>query len=192
MHVFNFLATMWGGRIKFAAPMLFSVGAILLFFSAGAGGVVNTAMPLDFLTHDSYWVVGHFHLFVMGTISLAFTGFIYYLFPLITGRMYDTKLAKIHFVLAFVGMAVIFGIQHILGLYGLPRRVVDYLPIPELIIMNQIASFGGWAIGASYALFLYNMIKSAMFGKPANPKDPFELGHGVEYYYDYARREPHH
>jgi cytochrome c oxidase subunit 1 len=192
MHVFNFLATMWGGRIKFAAPMLFSVGAILLFFSAGAGGVVNTAMPLDFLTHDSYWVVGHFHLFVMGTISLAFTGFIYYLFPLITGRMYDTRLAKIHFVMTFVGIAVIFGIQHILGLYGLPRRVVDYLPIPELIIMNQIASFGGWAIGASYALFLYNMIKSAMFGKPANPKDPFELGTGVEYYYDYARREPHH
>jgi cytochrome c oxidase subunit I len=164
----------------------------LLFFSAGAGGVVNTAMPLDFLTHDSYWVVGHFHLFVMGTISLAFTGFIYYLFPLITGRMYDTRLAKIHFVLTFVGIAVIFGVQHILGLYGLPRRVVDYLPIPELIIMNQIASFGGWAIGASYALFLYNMIKSAMFGKAANPKDPFELGHGVEYYYDYARRDPHH
>ena len=68
MHTFNFLATMWGGRIKFATPIMWAVGGIALFFSAGAGGVVNSAMPLDFITHDSYWVVGHFHLFVMGTI----------------------------------------------------------------------------------------------------------------------------
>jgi cytochrome c oxidase subunit 1 len=106
--------------------------------------------------------------------------------------MYDERLAKIHFVMTFVGIALIFGVQHILGLYGMPRRVVDYLPFTELIIMNQIASFGGWAIGTSFALFLYNMIKSAMYGKPADPRDPFKLGKGVEYYYDYARREPHH
>jgi len=87
MHVFNWIATMWGGRIKFAAPMMFGVGGIMLFFASGAGGVVNTALPLDFITHDSYWVVGHFHLILMGTVSLTFTGFIYYLFPLITGRM---------------------------------------------------------------------------------------------------------
>ena len=62
MHVFNFIATMWNGRIKFATPMMWAVGGIALFFSAGAGGVVNAAMPLDFTTHDTYWVVGHFHL----------------------------------------------------------------------------------------------------------------------------------
>lgn len=192
MHVFNFMATMWGGRIKFAAPMLFSVGAIMLFFSAGAGGVVNTAIPLDFLTHDSYWVVGHFHLFVMGTISFGFFGFMYYIFPLLTGRMYNEKLAKIHFVLSFVGIAVVFGLQHVLGLYGLPRRVGDYLPIPELIIMNQIISIFAWVIGSSMVIFMYNLIRSAAHGKPANTQDPFGLGSGVEYYYDYARREPHH
>ncbi|MGH9982851.1 MAG: cytochrome c oxidase subunit I, partial [Nitrososphaeraceae archaeon] len=118
MHVFNWIATMWGERIKFAAPMLFGVGGIMLFFASGAGGVVNVQMPLDFITRDSYWVVGHFHLMLMGTVSLAFTGFLYYLFPLITGRMYDERLAKIHFAMAFVGIIFVSITQHILGLYG--------------------------------------------------------------------------
>jgi cytochrome c oxidase subunit 1 len=189
MHVFNWIATMWGGRIKFAAPMLFSVGGIMLFFAAGAGGVVNTAIPLDFITHDSYFVVGHFHLLLMGTVSLAFTGFIYYLFPLITGRMYNEKAAKVHFILAFIGIILVFGTQHVLGLYGQPRRTFDYLPIPELITMNQIATIGAWLVGPSYLLFIVNLVKSAGSGKPANMSDPFKIG---EEYYDYARREPHH
>jgi len=189
MHVFNWIATMWGGRIKFAAPMLFSVGGIMLFFTAGAGGVVNTAIPLDFITHDSYFVVGHFHLLLMGTVSLAFTGFIYYLFPLITGRMYNEKAAKVHFILAFIGIILVFGTQHVLGLYGQPRRTFDYLPIPQLITMNQIATVGAWLVGPSYLLFIVNLVKSAGSGKPANMNDPFKVG---EEYYDYARREPHH
>ncbi len=189
MHVFNWIATMWGGRIKFAAPMLFSVGGIMLFFAAGAGGVVNTAIPLDFITHDSYFVVGHFHLLLMGTVSLAFTGFIYYLFPLITGRMYNEKAAKVHFILAFIGIILVFGTQHVLGLYGQPRRTFDYLPIPQLITMNQIATVGAWLVGPSYLLFIVNLVKSAGSGKPANMSDPFKIG---EEYYDYARREPHH
>jgi len=189
MHVFNWVATMWGGRIKFAAPMLFAVGGIMLFFTAGAGGVVNTAIPLDFITHDSYFVVGHFHLLLMGTVSLAFTGFIYYLFPLITVRMYNEKAAKVHFILAFIGIILVFGTQHVLGLYGQPRRTFDYLPIPELITMNQIATVGAWLVGPSYLLFIVNLVKSAGSGKPANMSDPFKIG---EEYYDYARREPHH
>ena len=189
MHVFNWIATMWGGRIKFAAPMLFTVGGIMLFFTSGAGGVVNTAIPLDFITHDSYFVVGHFHLLLMGTVSLIFTGFIYYLFPLITGRMYNEKWAKIHFILAFVGIIVVFMTQHLLGLYGMPRRVFDYLPIPQLITMNQIATIGAWLVGPSYVIMLINLVKSAASGKPANMRDPFKIG---EEYYDYTRREPHH
>ena len=152
MHVFNWIATMWGGRIKFAAPMMFGVGGIMLFFASGAGGVVNTALPLDFITHDSYWVVGHFHLILMGTVSLTFTGFIYYLFPLITGRMYNEKAAKVHFALAFAGVTIVFMTQHILGLYGMPRRVYDYLPLPEYIIMNQIATIAAWVAGWSYVI----------------------------------------
>jgi cytochrome c oxidase subunit I len=187
MHVFNWIATMWGGRIKFASPMLFGVGAIMLFFASGAGGVVNTAIPLDFMTHDTYFVVGHFHLMLMGSVSLAFTGFIYYLFPLITGRMYNERAAQIHFILAFVGIILVFVIQHLLGLYGMPRRVFDYAPIHEYIVMNQIATIGAWIVGISYSIMLANLIKSAGYGKLA-AEDPFKIG---ERYYDYARREPH-
>ena len=187
MHVFNWLATMWGGRIKFAAPMLFAVGAIMLFFASGAGGVVNTQMPLDFITHDSYWVVGHFHLMLMGTVSLGLTGFLYYLFPLMTGRMYNEKWAKIHFALAFVGVIFVFITQHLLGLYGMPRRVYDYVDSPELVMMNQIATIGAFTVGISYVIMVINMLRSAGKGKPADMEDPFKIG---EEYYDYRRREP--
>jgi cytochrome c oxidase subunit I len=190
MHVFNWIATMWGGRIKFSAPMLFGVGGIMLFFASGAGGVVNTALPLDFITHDSYWVVGHFHLILMGTVSLTFTGFIYYLFPLITGRMYNERAAQIHFALAFVGVIFVFMTQHLLGLHGMPRRIVDYDgTIPGWLIMNQIATIGAWVAGLSFIIMLVNLIKSAGSGKEADMKDPFQIG---EEYYDYRRREPHH
>lgn len=189
MHVFNWTATMWGGRIRFRAPMAYAVGGLVLFFYAGAGGVVNTAMPLDFLTHDSYWVVGHFHLFVMGLITFAFIGFLHYLFPFITGRMYNERLGIVAFWLFFVGSTVIFLTQHVLGLYGQPRRTFDFLPVEPLIIMNQISSVGAWINAAGAALLTWNLIYSAMKGKPAKMDDPFELG---EQYYDYTRREPHH
>ena len=179
MHVFNWIATMWGGRIKFTAPMLFAVGGIMLFFASGAGGVVNTQMPLDFITHDSYWVVGHFHLMLMGTVSLAFTGFLYYLFPLITGRMYDERLAKIHFALAFVGVIFVFVTQHLLGLYGMPRRVYDYADSPELVIMNQIATVGAFTVGISYVIMVINMLRSSGKGKPADMEDPFKIEEDV-------------
>src|SRR5438132_5909562 len=112
MHVFNFLATMWGGRIKFGAPMKFMVGGIALFFSAAAGGVLNTAMPLDFITHGTYWVVGHMHLFLTGTIAFGFVAMMYYMFPFITGRMYSEKLANIHFIMMMWGTVQVFFTQH--------------------------------------------------------------------------------
>jgi len=190
MHVFNFLATMWGGRIKFATPMMWAVGGIALFFSAGAGGVVNSAMPLDFITHDSYWVVGHFHLFVMGTIAFGSFGFAYYIFPYITGRMYNEKLGQIHFVLSFVGAVLVFFTQHILGLFGMPRRVFDYPPIPEWIAMNQIITFGAFLLAIGAAIWLGNFVYSMGKGKPADMQDPFDLG--GKYYYPYQAKTPHH
>ncbi len=190
MHVFNFLATMWGARIRFAAPMKWAVGGIALFFAAGAGGVLNTAMPLDFITHDSYWVVGHFHLFVFGTIAFGSIGFFYYIFPFVTGRMYSEKLADWHFILAFIGAVIVFFTQHLLGLYGMPRRIYDYPAFPEWIAMNQITSIGAMLIGASMIIFLINVIHSSSKGKEANMDDPF--GIGGKYYYPHKAKTPHH
>ena len=190
MHTFNFLATMWGGRIKFSTPIMWAVGGIALFFSAGAGGVVNSAMPLDFITHDSYWVVGHFHLFVMGTILFGTVAFVYYFFPYVTGRMYNEMWGKIHFILAFVGTVMVFFTQHILGLFGMPRRIYDYPPIPEWVQMNIIITVGAMIIGISMAIFLGNLIYSSAKGKPANMDDPFGLG--GKYYFPYQAKNPHH
>src|ERR671922_150590 len=189
MHVFNWIATMWGGRIRFRAPIAFAVGGIILFFLAGAGGIVNTAMPLDFLTHDSYWVVGHMHLFLMGLITFGFVGFLYYLFPLITGRMYNERAAMVQFWMMFIGVSMIFITQHVLGLYGMPRRVYDYVPVEPLIIMNQISTVGAWIVAVAMGIFLVNLIRTAGWGKPAKMEDPFGI---QEQYYDYRRREPHH
>jgi len=190
MHVFNFVATMWNARIRFSTPMMWAVGGIALFFSAGAGGVVNSAMPLDFTTHDTYWVVGHFHLFVMGTIAFGSIGYLYYMFPYVTGRMYNETLGKIHFILSFIGTVLVFFTQHVLGLYGMPRRIYDYPPIPEWIAMNQIASIGAMIIGISMAVFLANMIHSAGKGKFADTDDPFGLG--GKYYYPFEAKNPSH
>ena len=190
MHVFNFLATMWNGRIKFATPMMWAVGGIALFFAAGAGGVVNTAMPLDFITHDSYWVVGHFHLFVFGTIAFGTIGFFYYLFPYVTGRMYNEKWGVVHFILAFVGACITFFTQHILGLFGMPRRIYDYPEIDSWVSMNALISVGAMIILVGMCIFLVNLIYSAARGKPANLEDPFGLG--GKYYYPFSQRNPHH
>ena len=190
MHTFNFLATMWGGRIKFSTPIMWAVGGIALFFSAGAGGVVNSAMPLDFITHDSYWVVGHFHLFVMGTILFGTVAMVYYFFPYVTGRMYNEMWGKIHFILSFVGTVMVFFTQHILGLFGMPRRIYDYPPIPEWVQMNIIITVGAMIIGISMAIFLVNLIYSSAKGKPANMDDPFGLG--GKYYFPYKAKNPHH
>ena len=188
MHTFNFLATMWGGRIKFATPIMWAVGGIALFFSAGAGGVVNSAMPLDFITHDSYWVVGHFHLFVMGTILFGTVAFVYYMFPYVTGRMYSEMWGKIHFILAFIGTVMVFFTQHILGLFGMPRRIYDYPPVPEWVQMNIIITVGAMIIGISMAIFLGNLIYSSAKGKPADMDDPFGLG--GKYYFPYQAKTP--
>ena len=190
MHVFNYLATMWGGRIRFDAPMKFAVGGIALFFSAGAGGVLNTAMPLDFLTHDTYWVVGHMHLFLTGTIAFGFVAFTYYIFPFITGRMYNKKLADYHFITMFAGTVMVFFTQHLLGLYGMPRRVFDYPPFPAWIAMNEFATIGAFILGSGMLAFLINLIYSSAKGKEANMDDPFGLG--GKYYYPVSAKTPHH
>jgi cytochrome c oxidase subunit 1 len=101
--------------------------------------------------------------------------------------MYNEKWAKIHFALAFVGVIFVFITQHLLGLYGMPRRVYDYIDSPELVMMNQIATIGAFTVGISYVIMVINLLRSAGKGKPADMEDPFKIG---EEYYDYRRREP--
>jgi cytochrome c oxidase subunit 1 len=112
------------------------------------------------------------------------------MFPYVTGRMYNETLGKVHFILSFIGTILVFFTQHVLGLYGMPRRVFDYPPIPEWIVMNQIVTVGAMIIGVSMVIFLANMIYSSGKGKLADTDDPFGLG--GKYYYPFEAKNPKH
>jgi cytochrome c oxidase subunit I len=169
IKVFSWLATLWDGRIHFNTPMLFALGFVSMFVIGGLSGIYLAAVPIDIHTSDTYFVVAHIHYVLFGGSLFTIFAGIYYWFPKMTGRMYDERLGKLHFWLTFVGFNLTFFPMHWLGLHGMPRRVADYADrFADLNLFISIASF---ALGASTAVFLYNMVTSWRFGAaaPANP-----------------------
>src|SRR6185437_9812556 len=158
---------------------------IALFFCAVAGGFFYFAMSLVVISDCIYCFVVHLHLFFIGTFVFGFVGMIYYMFPLITGRMYSEKLANIHFIGMLWGSVQVFYTQHLLGLEGMPRRIYDYpAEYTSWTQLNQIATIGAWILGASFVAFLINLIYYSAKGKEANMDDPFGLG--GKYYYPHT------
>ena len=128
IKIFNWLATMYGGRISFASPMLFCLGFLSMFLIGGLTGIMLAAAPFDFQLHDSYFVVGHFHwVLIGGTLFGVFAG-IHYWYPKVTGRMLSERLARWQFWLLFVGFILTFGPMHVSGMLGMPRRIYTYEP----------------------------------------------------------------
>ncbi len=129
---FNWIGTMWGGQLSFQTPMLFSVGFLFAFLMGGVTGVLLASPPVDFMTHDTYFVVAHFHQVLIGTAVFAgFAGF-YFWYPKMFGRMLREGLGKLHFWGLFIGFWVTFMPQYVVGLDGMPRRVAAYLPVQRL------------------------------------------------------------
>jgi cytochrome c oxidase subunit 1 len=158
IKVFSWLATMWEGKIDFSTPMLFALGFVSMFVIGGLSGIYLGAVPIDIDTSDTYFVVAHIHYVLFGGSLFTIFAGIYYWFPKMTGRMYNERLGKLHFWLTFVGFNLTFFPMHWLGLQGMPRRVFDYVPkFADLNMFISIASFG---LGASTAVFLYNVIVS--------------------------------
>ncbi len=160
IKVFNWLATMWGGRIKFTEPMLFALGFIWLFVIGGITGVMLGSIPVDYHLHDSYFVVGHFHYtMVGGAVFGIFCGFYYWWPMLFRQTTYHRPLAKWHFWLLFIGFNLTFFPQFILGLEGMPRRVHDYAAdeFPSFVLWNQLSTLGSYLIGFAVLLFLINI-----------------------------------
>jgi cytochrome c oxidase subunit 1 len=162
---FNWLATLWGGKIALTSAMLFSCAFIVNFVFGGITGVALAQVPFDIHVHDTYFVVGHFHYIVYGGTVFVIFSAIYHWFPKFTGRMLDETLGKIHFALTFIGFNLCFAPQHWLGLNGMPRRVAEY--DPTFTTLNQLSSVGALLMAVSTLPFLYNVIWSLRSGKLA-------------------------
>ncbi|WP_077690136.1 MULTISPECIES: aa3-type cytochrome oxidase subunit I [Nocardiopsis] len=178
---FNWIGTMWRGQITFETPMLFAIGFLVTFLFGGLTGVLLASPPLDFHVTDSYFVVGHFHYVLFGTVVFAmFSGF-YYWWPKFTGRFLSETLGKWHFWTLFFSFHATFGIQHHLGAQGMPRRYADYLPTDGFTWMNMLSSIGSFVLGASTLLFLWNVWYSAQHADPVERDDPWGYGNSLEW-----------
>ena len=123
---FNWIGTMWHGQIEYTTAMMFAIGFLFVFLVGGVTGVMLASPPIDFATHDTYFVVAHFHNVLVGTAVFAGFAGIYYWYPKMFGRMLHEKLGKWHFWLLFVGFWITFMPQYVVGLKGMPRRVASY------------------------------------------------------------------
>jgi cytochrome c oxidase subunit I len=163
IKVFGWVATIWGGKIRLTTPMLFALGGIVNFVFAGVTGIMLASVPIDIHVNNTYFVVGHFHYVLYGTIVFGIYAAIYHWFPKITGRLYYEGLGKVHFVLTLLGTALTFIPMHPAGLMGMPRRVASY--DPEFAFWNVIASLGGFLLGISTLPFILNMVSSWVQGE---------------------------
>jgi cytochrome c oxidase subunit I len=170
---FNWLATMWGGQLSFSTPMLFAVGFIALFLIGGLDGAFLAVVPFDFHVQDTYWVVSHLHyVLVAGSVFGIFAG-LFYWFPKIAGRMLDERLGKLQWLLLFVGTNLAFFPQHLLGLDGMIRRIIDYEANPGWTELNFTSTIGAFLIGVSVLPFMWNVFIT-MRGPRNAPDDPWD------------------
>ena len=163
IKIFSWLATLWGGSLKFETPLLFVLGFILLFVVGGVTGVAMSNSGLDIALHDTYYIVGHFHYVLsMGAIFGIFTGF-YFWIGKISGRVYPEILGQIHFWLFFIGVNITFFPMHFLGLAGMPRRIPDF---PDAMSgWNAVSSFGSYISFFSAIFFFYIVYLTLIYGK---------------------------
>ena len=173
VKMFNWIATMWRGKLSFETPMLYSIGFLTMFLLGGINGAFSAAVPVDFAIHDTYWVVAHIHYVLFGGSVFAIFAGIYYWFPKMTGRMLGEGLGRIQFVLMFIGFNLTFFPMHQLGLAGMPRRIADYAASSGWSELNLAATAGGFIIAFAMLPFLWNVLVSLRNGKIAGD-DPWE------------------
>jgi len=169
VKVFNWLGTVWGGKIQFTTPMLFALSFVSMFIIGGLSGIFMAATPVDIFIHDTYFIVAHFHYVLFAGTAMAVMGAIYFWFPKMFGRMMDENLGKIHFFLTFIFLNGTFFTMHILGAVGFPRRLADpydYETFRHLLPMNQFMTICAIAMVATQIIFAYNFIRSIFFGTP--------------------------
>jgi cytochrome c oxidase subunit 1 len=173
VKMFNWVFTLWRGKLTFSTPLLFALGFLSMFLLGGINGAFSAAVPVDFALQDTYWVVAHLHYVLFGGSVFGVFAGVYYWFPKMTGRMLNEGLGKLQFVLVFIGFNLTFFPMHQLGLAGMPRRIADYASTAGWNDLNLAASVGGFIIAASMIPFLWNVFISLRNGRIAGD-DPWE------------------
>jgi cytochrome c oxidase subunit 1 len=173
IKIFNWLGTMWGGKIQFKTPMLFCIGFLFQFLIAGLTGIMLGTAPFDWQLSGSYFVVAHFHYVIVGGILFALFGAFYYWYPKMTGRMLNEGLGKLHFWLFLIGFHLTFDLMHIPGLLGMPRRIYTYEPGRGWETLNLLVTIGAFVQGIAVLVFVWNLVFSYFKGQKAG-NDPWD------------------
>jgi cytochrome c oxidase subunit 1 len=173
IKIFNWLATMYGGRIRFEVPMVFCLGFLFQFLIAGLTGIMLAVAPFDWQLTDSYFVVAHFHYVLIGGLVYTVFAAIYYWYPKAVGRMLDKKLGLWHFWLFTIGFHLTFDTMHIPGFLGMPRRIYTYDAGRGWEIYNLISTIGVAFQGVAVLCFVVNLLRSIRKGKKAGD-DPWD------------------
>jgi cytochrome c oxidase subunit 1 len=173
IKVFNWIATMWGGKIRLGVPMLFSIAFLCQWLIAGLTGIMLAVSAWNWQLHNSYFVVAHFHYVLVGAILFMVFAAFYYWYPKMTGRMLDERLGKWHFWTMVIGFHLTFDFMHIPGLLGMPRQIYTYEPDRGWTGWNEIVTVGTFIQAIAIAIFVYNLVYSYFRGKAAGP-DPWD------------------
>ena len=173
IKIFNWLGTMYAGKIRLELPMIFCIAFLFQFLIAGLTGVMLAVAPFDWQLSDSYFVVAHFHYVLIGGLLFTVFAAIYYWYPKATGRMLNRKLGLLHFWLFLIGFHLTFDTMHIPGLLGMPRRIYTYDTGRGWDTLNLISTLGVVVQAAGIFCFVLNLVLSLRKGKPAG-NDPWD------------------
>ncbi|MHB8717638.1 MAG: cytochrome c oxidase subunit I [Candidatus Dormibacteria bacterium] len=173
VKIFSWLATMWGGSIRFDTPMLFCAGFLLMFLIGGIDGVYLASLAADRVLHGTYWVVGHIHYVLFGGSVLGVFAGLFYWMPKVTGRFLSERLGKWQFWLMIIGLNLTFMPMHILGMLGMPRRIYTYEDNRGWGDLNSLETFGAFVIAISVTLFIINFVLTMRSPRTASD-DPWE------------------
>jgi len=173
IKIFNWLGTMWGGKIRMTIPMMFCVAFLFQFLIAGLTGIMLSAAPFDWQLGNSYFVVAHFHYVLIGGLVFTIFAALYYWYPKVTGRMWNDMLGRWHFWLFIIGFHLTFDFMHIPGVLGMPRRIYTYEPGRGWEIWNLIVSVGVIFQIAGVLFWVVNFLWSYFKGKAAG-NDPWD------------------
>ncbi|MDP7506946.1 MAG: cytochrome c oxidase subunit I [Acidimicrobiales bacterium] len=176
VKILNWMATMWGGKLRFNSAMLFATGVVSMFTVGGLSGVTHALSPVDTQQTDTYYIVAHFHYVIFGGALLGFFAGFYFWWPKVFGHKLGETLGKWNFWTMLIGFNLAFGPMHILGLNGMSRRIDTYSPGFGFDFWNLFATIGVFVIALGVMFFVINVILSARRarGLPPEPPDPWD------------------